>query len=74
MLRKCLGVVLVLFLWVGVASAEEDFAPTPDAVQPLLVGQQVPALTLTGSDGNTFDLNAQSKKKPLVVVFYRGHW
>ena len=74
MLRICLGVVLGLFLCLNPVSAEEGFAPAPDAVQPLLVGQQLAPLTLTDADGNPFDLNAQNKKKPLVVVFYRGHW
>lgn len=67
-------VLVAVFLWVGATFAEEGFAPAPEGVRPLLIGQELPALTLTADNGDTFDLNAANSKKPLVVVFYRGHW
>jgi cytochrome oxidase Cu insertion factor (SCO1/SenC/PrrC family) len=69
----------IFVLWIsiclgGVTTAEEGFAPAPEQVTPLLVGQKLPTLVLQTADGKTFDLNAENSEKPLVVVFYRGHW
>lgn len=69
----------VMTLWVliclsQVAIAEEGFAPAPEQVSPLLVGQKLPELVLQTADGIPFDLNVENNQKPLVVVFYRGHW
>jgi len=69
----------ILALWVliclgNAANAEDNFAPAPEQVSPLLVGQKLPPLVLQTADGKTFDLNVENSQKPLVVVFYRGHW
>ena len=66
-------------LWVIIclsqaAIAEEGFAPAPEQVSPLLVGQKLPQLVLQTDDGKPFDLTVENSQKPLVVVFYRGHW
>jgi len=66
--------VMCLLLCVSVVTAEDGFAPAPDQVSPLLVGHKLPALKLTSEKGTLFDLAEQNKTKPLVVVFYRGHW
>lgn len=66
--------VLALVFLVGTATAEEGFAPAPEQVHPLLVGRELPTLALKTTDDMLFDLNAENAKKPLVVVFYRGHW
>jgi hypothetical protein len=47
---------------------------TPEAVHPLLIGAQIPELALTTSDGSPFDLRAAVKRKPAVLIFYRGGW
>ena len=71
---KVFGLLIALFLWANVTSAEEGFAPSPEDVRPLLIGQELHVLNLKPADGDVFDLNAVNSKKPLVVVFYRGHW
>lgn len=43
-------------------------------VTPLLVGDEVPVLTLKTVDGEPYDLNAAIKKKPTALIFYRGGW
>ena len=52
-----------------------DQVPT-DAmdVRPLLIRAEVPAVTLRTAEGADFDLAAAVKKKPSIVVFYRGGW
>lgn len=69
-----LGFVLCLLFCVGKAASEDGFAPAPDQVRPLLVGHKLPDLELLSEKGIPFDLALENKKKPLVVVFYRGHW
>lgn len=69
-----LSFVLCLVLCVGKAASEDGFAPAPDQVRPLLVGHKLPELELISEKGVPFDLAQENKQKPLVVVFYRGHW
>jgi len=47
---------------------------SPEAVHPLLIGAQIPELALATSDGSPFDLRAAVKRKPAVLIFYRGGW
>ena len=49
-------------------------APTPQDVCPLLMGSRVPAITLTTLEGQPLDLEAASRARPTVIVFYRGGW
>jgi len=44
-------------------------------VCPLKVGMELPeALSLQGSDGKEITMDALTKEKPTVLVFYRGAW
>jgi hypothetical protein len=74
MQMKWFWVLLMAICLGGGAKAEEGFAPVPEQVSPLLVGQKLPILVLQDADGKNFDLNVENSQKPLVVVFYRGHW
>ena len=44
----------------------------PNKVRPLMVGDEVPVLTLVDANGRDFDLGAH--KKPTILIFYRGYW
>lgn len=37
-------------------------------------GSQAPDFTLPTADGRTFTLSAAAAERPLVLLFYRGHW
>lgn len=37
-------------------------------------GGQAPDFTLPAADGRRFSLSAAVEDKPLVLLFYRGHW
>ena len=65
-------ILLAAVFWVGQSSAQETMPEAPKQVHPLMVGDEVPALTLVDINGDTFDLGAH--KKPTVLVFYRGYW
>lgn len=41
---------------------------------PLKVGAEVPAVTLTNSEGQVDSLSTLIGEKPTVIVFYRGAW
>ncbi len=49
------------------ASAEEKF-------QPLMIGQEIPDLTLKNVGGEAVKLRAAAAERPLVLIFYRGSW
>ncbi len=59
----------------GIPKKEEGkVAASPQEICPLLVGDSVPELTLATIDGGAFNLNDAIKKKPTVLIFYRGGW
>ncbi len=37
-------------------------------------GDTAPDFSLTDQDGNRHTLSAERGKRPVVLVFYRGHW
>jgi peroxiredoxin len=41
---------------------------------PMDVGQRIPDLVLETEDRQSLDLRAEARKKPLVLIFYRGGW
>jgi hypothetical protein len=51
-----------------------DVAASPDQVRPLLIGAEVPELTLTAADGTVFDMRAAAGEQRAIIVFYRGGW
>ena len=62
--------LLVVFGTFGWGHAQLPDAP--NKVRPLMVGDEVPALTLADANGRDFDLGAH--KKPTILIFYRGYW
>jgi peroxiredoxin len=43
-------------------------------VQPLLIGEEIPDISVTDSDGNQESLKTITTSKPSMIVFYRGGW
>ena len=41
---------------------------------PVAVGETAPDFTLEDQDGRKHALSAERGKRPVVLVFYRGHW
>ena len=64
-------VLTILLLFFAAAGAAADDKPqTPRAE----VGQEAPAFSLTGSDGETYTLGDLRGEKDLVLIFFRGTW
>ena len=55
-------------------AAAVSAADSPREVRPLLVGAEVPDLTLTAADGKKFELRAATAEQRAIVIFYRGGW
>ena len=63
-----------LMLLAASAARAEALPNSATEVTPLLIRAEVPAVALRTADGATFDLAKAVKKKPSIVVFYRGGW
>ena len=70
---KLLFMIAVLFLCAQV-SLLAQVSNSAEEIRPLLVGTKIPAAKLITSDGEPLDLNETVKKKPAVLMFYRGGW
>ncbi len=69
--------IFLLFTLCEVNATENeatDVAASAEDIRPLSVGITVPSLTLQGVDGKAFDLDKAIKRRPTVVIFYRGGW
>ncbi|MFO1518785.1 MAG: peroxiredoxin-like family protein [bacterium] len=69
----------VAFLFCAHAGAEVEnlfdrVARSPQEIRPLLLGEPVPDVILKTIDGKPFHLSAALRKKPTVLIFYRGGW
>lgn len=62
----------VLACWARLADAA--IANKVEDVQPLLVGNDVPAVELKTVEGEAIDLRTAIGGKPTLLVFYRGGW
>ncbi len=58
---------LILFLSLS-------FIQKDDALQGLSAGDKAPKFIAIDQFNNTFNLENQLKKGPVVLMFYRGHW
>ncbi|MGD8895649.1 MAG: hypothetical protein PVJ73_06410 [Acidobacteriota bacterium] len=71
--------VLAASLLVADASARQAAGngvlfPSPEEVHPLLVGLPIPDGTLKNQKGEEISLGPERADRPMVYVFYRGHW
>lgn len=70
--------VLLITLFIGCSNNKDvllyQVPATAEDIHPLLVGAEIPELTLRNSEGDPVDLNAVISNKPTVLLFYRGGW
>ena len=71
---KATSWILCGLLLLGGIASTADVAPSAGEIRPLLIGAEVPQAPLRDADGEAFDLLAEVKKKPTVLIFYRGGW
>lgn len=68
------ALISCLFVVGAMAAPSEGIAPSASSIRPLLIGAQMPALTLAATDGSSFDLSKAMASKPTVLIVYRGGW
>lgn len=70
MIRTILVVVIVMMGFTANCQIAEDAS----SISPILIGEQIPELTLLNTNNQPVELNDLLKKKPTVMIFYRGGW
>lgn len=56
------------------AQAQAQLPENPQDIAPLLVGEAMPEMQLTGADGQSYATGQLLAQKPTVLIFYRGGW
>ena len=75
LLGICLCAAAVIAAWALTPVAWAAPIPdSPDKVTPLLIGAQPADVALRTVDGESVELLATLRKKPTIVIFYRGGW
>jgi peroxiredoxin len=64
----------LIFLYVSAPAAYADFAPSPDAVRPLGVGERAPDFSAAHADQTRYSFTSRHLERPVVLIFYRGGW
>jgi peroxiredoxin len=68
----------ILGLWMCLSLPKLGFSQTmldkPEDISPLLVGENIPEVSLQTYKGKSFNLLESVKSKPTIIVFYRGGW
>lgn len=69
------ALILVVFGTSFSFAAEKSEVPLlAEDVCPMMVGEKIPDLTLMDINGKEFKLKKAFKKKPTLLIFYRGSW
>lgn len=66
--------ITTFLLAFATVTAQHDLPKTAFDVSPLLIGEKIPKVTLTSSEGKTIDLLSLVRNKKTILVFYRGGW
>ena len=71
----------VMVLLVGVLAAapragtpEPFIADSPEGIRPLLIGADIPDVTLVTPDHRPVVLRELLAKQPTILIYYRGGW
>ncbi len=67
------GTATLLFVSTGAMAAGRVY-PSPEAVEPLKPGSEVPPVTVRTVGGDSVDLSKTVQHTGALLVFYRGGW
>ncbi len=70
---KTLGLALALAT-TSLAAGPDEVAYAPDQVRPLLIGADVPSVSVRTRSGKTVNLRTLSAEKKTIFLFFRGGW
>jgi len=68
-MKKLFPLVVLAFALVA-----SPLAVAQPRATPVGVGDVAPDFTLTDQDGRRHTLSAERGKRPVILIFYRGHW
>lgn len=68
------GAISCLFSTRALAAGSDRVARSAKEVQPVAVGERVPALKFRNLEGRDVTLASLWGENPIVLVFYRGGW
>ena len=69
-----LAVALVLVIPAIAEPSGQEVPQSPREIDPPLIGDTFPTLTLKNGEGADVDVQALLAKKPAVIIIYRGGW
>jgi peroxiredoxin len=55
-------------------SQSNDIPDRAADIRPLLIDAKIPTVRLRTMNGESFDVNATVRKKPTILLFFRGGW
>lgn len=68
-----IGLTLLLFS-IGCSTSGENVPSSADDINPLLIGQQIPDVTLQNQSGEYINLREFAGRDLSLIIFYRGGW
>lgn len=74
--RLAIMLAVMAGMLVSAAAQAADVPPAATAKRgaPVALGDTAPDFTLEDAEGRAVTLSAEWKKRPLVLIFYRGYW
>ncbi|NLR91318.1 MULTISPECIES: peroxiredoxin-like family protein [Flammeovirga] len=68
------SIISITFFLLSFNLFGQDVPTNANDISPLLIGETVPQVSLRDVESNLVDLSKMIKKKPTVLIFYRGGW
>ncbi|RMH69201.1 MAG: AhpC/TSA family protein [Gemmatimonadetes bacterium] len=68
--------VFILFFLciISTVAVAADVPASAEDICPIKMGAELPQITLTTIEGESFDLKAAVSKQPTILIYYRGGW
>ena len=73
-MKRMLAAASLMLVAAGGASWGAGEADSAEAIRPLLLGAELPSVTVHQGDGSPFDLQDVVDSGPAVIIVYRGGW
>lgn len=74
MKRHTMGLIVALLAPVWAFAESAAPAASPEAVNPIAVGEKIPDVSVQNAKGEDVNLRALVAEKPTALIFYRGGW
>ncbi len=68
------SIVILLSSLFGAVTLQAQVALKPEDISPLLIGENIPPVSVKNPNGEDVDLKQLLKKRKTVLIVYRGGW